>query len=203
MSDAHVYAVAAKVRGGLHVKIGQSKRPEQRVAGIASMSPVPLEHIFTAAGLHVPSEPALHGLFGDRRLHGEWFRFSRSEADAIFSESGISRISRLLALRRAEFTAVLAITHRDTVSDAIIRLLHLPDWAFDLILSRPKYAGAKRRGRPATGVAPQRNIRVSDGDWQLIARAAEAAGVSRSEFIREAALAKARRLLRPPSPPQP
>lgn len=61
----------------------------------------------------------------------------------------------------------------------------------------------KRRGRPAIGRDPQRNIRVSDGDWQLIARAAEAAGVSRSEFIREAALAKARRLLRPPSPPQP
>jgi hypothetical protein len=39
---------------------------------------------------------------------------------------------------------------------------------------------------------PMRNIRVSDAEWQALADAAAAIGISRSQFIREASLAAAR-----------
>lgn len=54
----------------------------------------------------------------------------------------------------------------------------------------------RKRGRPATGEAPQRNVRVSEEDWQLIAEAADKQGVSRSEFMRAAAIQQAKKVLK-------
>lgn len=64
----------------------------------------------------------------------------------------------------------------------------------------PKKA-KKLRGRPATGKEPMRSLRVSDAEWELIGKAADATGIGRSEFIRDAAAQKAKRVLREPRDP--
>lgn len=58
-------------------------------------------------------------------------------------------------------------------------------------------AKKKRVGRPATGKTPARQIgRVSDEDWQLIGDAAEQLGQSKTEFMVDTLLRRARRVLR-------
>lgn len=46
-----------------------------------------------------------------------------------------------------------------------------------------------------------RSLRVSDAEWELIGKAADATGIGRSEFIRDAAAQKAKRVLREPRDP--
>ncbi len=52
----------------------------------------------------------------------------------------------------------------------------------------------RRPGRPATGQTPKRNFRMDDADWALVEQAAQVAGLSVSEWIRERLLTAAKRL---------
>lgn len=66
-----VYFIQA-VSGGL-VKIGVATNPEDRLAQIQHMSPVPLRIIATLPGAGQQGEAALHQRFAGARRHGEWF----------------------------------------------------------------------------------------------------------------------------------
>ena len=58
-------------------------------------------------------------------------------------------------------------------------------------------AKKKRVGRPATGKTPVRQLgRVSDEDWQLICDAAEQLEQSRTEFMVDTLLRRAKRVIR-------
>lgn len=52
-------------------------------------------------------------------------------------------------------------------------------------------------GRPATGQVPQRQIRATDEQWTAWDRAAAAAGVTRSEWMRQILDRAARRKRKP------
>lgn len=56
------------------VKIGTTEHIDKRPKTIQSMSPVPLQVLWTTPGDR-RLEDALHGHFKDRRAHGEWFDF--------------------------------------------------------------------------------------------------------------------------------
>jgi len=49
------------------------------------------------------------------------------------------------------------------------------------------------RGRPATGQTPKRYFRMDDNDWTAVERAAQAAGVTTSEWVRGCLLRAAKR----------
>lgn len=57
----------------------------------------------------------------------------------------------------------------------------------------------RKRGRPATGTAPQHQFRCPDEEWALFTRAAETEGVTVAVWIRQVATRAARRVLRIPS----
>jgi uncharacterized protein (DUF1778 family) len=49
------------------------------------------------------------------------------------------------------------------------------------------------RGRPATGHTPKRYFRMDDDSWALVEQAAQRAGVTISDWIRERLLKAAKR----------
>lgn len=49
------------------------------------------------------------------------------------------------------------------------------------------------RGRPATGQTPKRYFRMDDDGWQAVEEAAEAAGVTTSEWVRDCLLRAVKR----------
>lgn len=71
MSEGYVYVIGA--RNQPIVKIGRSADPQKRVAAIQTMSPMPLEVLWTHPGGHF--EAKLHRHFAHLRTHGEWFDF--------------------------------------------------------------------------------------------------------------------------------
>ena len=58
---------------------------------------------------------------------------------------------------------------------------------------RPKQEEKRGRGRPATGITPIRYFRMDDEAWASVERAAEMAGVTVSEWIRERLLKAVKR----------
>lgn len=58
---------------------------------------------------------------------------------------------------------------------------------------RPKQDEKRGRGRPATGITPIRYFRMDDEGWATIEKAAELAGVTVSEWIRERLMKAAKR----------
>jgi len=51
----------------------------------------------------------------------------------------------------------------------------------------------RKPGRPATGQTPKRIFRMDDDGWATVEKAAQNAGVTTSEWIRECLLKAARR----------
>lgn len=64
------------------IKIGCSKLPEKRIRQIEIWSPQLLEIVVVVPGDH-REESVLHQMFGDDRLHGEWFNTSPRLRDVI------------------------------------------------------------------------------------------------------------------------
>lgn len=54
----------------------------------------------------------------------------------------------------------------------------------------------RRRGRPATGRNPKKTYTIAPSDYRLIQEAAELAGEPTAEFVRQAALRRAKRVMR-------
>jgi predicted HicB family RNase H-like nuclease len=50
---------------------------------------------------------------------------------------------------------------------------------------KPKDQPKRPPGRPATGITPKRYFRMDDESWALIEQAAQRAGVTISDWIRE------------------
>lgn len=71
---------------GKIVKIGVSGSVSRRLRQIQLMSPVPVKLFWSGPGGRA-TEQALHGLFADRRLHGEWFSFDGLDAAAAVSSA--------------------------------------------------------------------------------------------------------------------
>lgn len=66
-----------------------------------------------------------------------------------------------------------------------------------LTASGHNMAKKKRVGRPATGKTPVRQLgRVNDDDWQTICDAAELLGLSRTKFMVDTLIKRARRVKR-------
>lgn len=59
-------------------------------------------------------------------------------------------------------------------------------------MKAPKEA-PRGRGRPATGQTPKRYFRMDDEAWGLVEQAAERAGVTISDWIRERLIKAAKR----------
>lgn len=59
-------------------------------------------------------------------------------------------------------------------------------------MKAPKEA-TRGRGRPATGQTPKRYFRMDDEGWSLVEQAAERAGVTISDWIRERLIKAAKR----------
>ncbi len=74
--DGNVYLLAA---GGYH-KIGRAKVVSDRVRQLGILLPYPVEiaHHFPCEN-HVQSERALHKMFADKRVRGEWFALEESD----------------------------------------------------------------------------------------------------------------------------
>jgi hypothetical protein len=51
----------------------------------------------------------------------------------------------------------------------------------------------RKPGRPATGQTPKRYFRMDDDGWTAIEKAAEAAGVTTSKWVRERLLSAVKR----------
>jgi Meiotically Up-regulated Gene 113 (MUG113) protein len=60
--------------GGPHVKIGHSTNPKSRIRSIQTMSPTPIDVLWTHPG-RKEHETLLHRAFAAYRQHGEWFDF--------------------------------------------------------------------------------------------------------------------------------
>ena len=51
----------------------------------------------------------------------------------------------------------------------------------------------RRPGRPATGLTPKRYFRMDDESWALVEQAAQTAGITVSEWVRDKLLRAAKR----------
>lgn len=54
----------------------------------------------------------------------------------------------------------------------------------------------RKPGRPATGTAPKRDLRMDDESWEIIQQGAEAGSETVSAFIRDTMLKAAKRRLK-------
>lgn len=107
------------------VKIGRSQSPQDRVAGLQTGSPEVLSLFWAQEQCDVIGEVSLHRIFSDRRAHGEWFDISPEELLSAIAER--ERLGALLSLPAKLFARMIKLTHRERSSDAILRLLRLPD----------------------------------------------------------------------------
>lgn len=73
MHEEWVYAIGSP--GSHTIKIGRSNAPQRRLSQIQTMSPVPLQLLWTRGGNH-ETETYLHRRFAKFRSHGEWFAFT-------------------------------------------------------------------------------------------------------------------------------
>jgi len=62
---------------------------------------------------------------------------------------------------------------------------------------KPTTEQPRGRGRPATGHTPKRYFRMDDDSWAMIEQAAQRAGVTISDWIREKLSRAAKRETRP------
>lgn len=53
----------------------------------------------------------------------------------------------------------------------------------------------KKRGRPATGKTPQRQLRCPDDEWELFKQAAEIQGVTVAVWLRTVGVRAAKRIV--------
>lgn len=83
MSDGYVYLIGTPVFGWY--KIGKSRTPEIRVKDLGILLPfkVHIIGVWKAANHHL-MESALHELYNDFRINGEWFEFSKKKAYEVF-----------------------------------------------------------------------------------------------------------------------
>ncbi len=58
---------------------------------------------------------------------------------------------------------------------------------------KPKHEAKRGPGRPATGQMPKRYFRMDDDGWAQVEQAAQRAGVTMSDWIRERLLKAAKR----------
>lgn len=72
MAEEWVYVIGSP--GMNIVKIGWTANLPKRITTIRTMSPVPLNVLWSTPACD-GMEYGLHGYFADRRAHGEWFRF--------------------------------------------------------------------------------------------------------------------------------
>ena len=99
------------------IKIGCSCEPEKRLRSVEIWSPQLLEIIATAPGDH-DHENVLHQMFGDDRLHGEWFHPSErltSVIDHALSTGHLPPLDMSLSLyarRRTDPKARSSMTRR-------------------------------------------------------------------------------------------
>lgn len=78
--DEWVYAIGSP--GSHTIKIGRSNDPQRRLCQIQTMSPVPLQLLWTRGGNH-ETETYLHHRFAEFRSHGEWFAFTNDPITAL------------------------------------------------------------------------------------------------------------------------
>ncbi len=71
MTEKTVYFLRPIGQAG-PIKIGCSKEPMKRLRSVEIWSPLMLEVVAAVPGGHA-DESVLHQMFGDNRLHGEWF----------------------------------------------------------------------------------------------------------------------------------
>lgn len=81
--EDHVYVIGTP--GSSVVKIGVTNSLERRIRQIQTMSPVPLQLLWSCVG-SIALEAALHREFADLRTHGEWFDFGDSDPVATIRE---------------------------------------------------------------------------------------------------------------------
>lgn len=72
----YVYVMEA---GGRY-KIGASSKPEQRLATVRGVCPVPVTLVHTIKADNMfAAEAQLHSIFAENRLHGEWFELDEKD----------------------------------------------------------------------------------------------------------------------------
>lgn len=76
LPDGCVYVL----KSGNYYKIGRSRQPDKRIKTLKIQLPFPVE-VFALIPCErcIDSEMALHELFGDKRVNGEWFHLSPNE----------------------------------------------------------------------------------------------------------------------------
>ena len=94
MNAKHVYFLRPVGQQG-PIKIGCSATPAKRLRSVEIWSPVQLEMVASAPGGHA-HEWTLHSMFGEDRLHGEWFAVTPDLMKIIsyVSENGPSAAAR-------------------------------------------------------------------------------------------------------------
>lgn len=72
------------IRSGKHYKIGITENPAQRMRSLNQGSPEPITKLIVQEVSNpVGIEMQLHEKYSARRVHGEWFRFGRDEAEEV------------------------------------------------------------------------------------------------------------------------
>ena len=98
MTEEWVYVIGSP--GMNIVKIGWTTNLSQRIAAIRTMSPVPLDILWSTPACD-GMEYGLHGHFAALRSHGEWFRFTDEDPVEAVRRAVESGAWRPIAARRA------------------------------------------------------------------------------------------------------
>jgi hypothetical protein len=102
--DGFVYVIRDDESG--LAKIGYSKDPSDRLRKLQTGSPVRLWLVCVMPG-DLATEAALHGVFKERRVHGEWFNDSDGTISDLIRDIGRQEFDRLANLLRADAQACL------------------------------------------------------------------------------------------------
>jgi hypothetical protein len=160
------------------VKIGRSVDVQERLAALRTMSPVPLTLLWQTLG-GAELETALHGHFGSRRAHGEWFDFPAGDAVACVVQA-LPEIAEVMQRAQRKLAARQAQTAKVSVEQAIVKLSNRERAREALKVNPSMNAGQLAR---ALGLKPAGSIRTMRGE--LLTELVEASEIPSVRSVNE------------------